>query len=133
MPVNMETMVQQSCNFVGTPRLNLEGWAALLRSTCGGGHKVIDPNAFAVWIGRLKVTDRGSRDQDPMRACGRGSWRQHLPIRADAPRSENGAQWLFDLSAAPIGQFAFGIRAAGLLVRAGDFNGGRMLSVSLRS
>jgi len=55
MPVNMETMVQQSCNFVGTPRLNLEEWAALLRSTCGGDHEVIDPNAFAGWMRRVSV------------------------------------------------------------------------------
>src|SRR5258708_7509283 len=55
MPVNMETMVQQSCDFVGTPRLNLEEWAALLRSTCGGDHEVIDPNAFAGWMRRVSV------------------------------------------------------------------------------
>jgi AraC-like DNA-binding protein len=55
MPVNMETMVQQSCDFLGTPRLNLEEWAALLRSTCGGDHEVIDPNAFAGWMRRVSV------------------------------------------------------------------------------
>src|SRR6478672_7185678 len=55
MPVNMETIVQQSFDFVGTPRLNLEEWAALLRSTCGGDHEVIDPNAFAGWMRRVSV------------------------------------------------------------------------------
>src|SRR5437763_16596972 len=55
MRVNTETMVQQSCDFVGTPRLNLEEWAALLRSTCGGDHEVIDPNAFAGWMRRVSV------------------------------------------------------------------------------
>jgi hypothetical protein len=129
----METMVQQSCDFVGTPRLHLEEWAALLRLTCGGAHKVIDPNAFAVWIGRLKVTDRGSRDQDPMRACGRGSWRQHLPIRADAPRSENGAQWLSIYLPRRSVISHLGFERQACLCGRGDFNGGRMLSVSLRS
>ena len=55
MPVIMETIVQQSCNFVGTPQLNLEEWAALLRSTCGGDHEVIDPNAFAGSMRRVSV------------------------------------------------------------------------------
>ena len=55
MPVIMETIVQQSCDFVGTPQLNLEEWAALLRSTCGGDHEVIDPNAFAGWMRRVSV------------------------------------------------------------------------------
>src|SRR5438270_1333300 len=56
-PVNVETMVQQSCDLVGTPRLNLEEWAALLRSTYGGrgDHEVIDPNAFAGWMRRVSV------------------------------------------------------------------------------
>jgi AraC-like DNA-binding protein len=48
-------MVQQSCNFVGSPQLNLEEWAALLRSTCGGEHQVSDPNAFAAWMCRRSV------------------------------------------------------------------------------
>jgi AraC-like DNA-binding protein len=56
--------VQQSCDFVGTPQLNLEEWAALLRSTCGGDHEVFDPkklrfphsgNAFAGWMRRVSV------------------------------------------------------------------------------
>jgi hypothetical protein len=55
MPVNMETMVQQSGDFLGTPRLNLEEWAALLRSTSGGNHAVIDPNAFPGWMRRVSV------------------------------------------------------------------------------
>jgi AraC family transcriptional regulator, positive regulator of tynA and feaB len=41
--------------FVGTPRLNLEEWATLLRSTCGGDHEVIDPHAFAGWMRRVSV------------------------------------------------------------------------------
>ena len=44
IPVNMETMVQQGCDFVGTPQLNHEEWAA---SLYGGEHEVIDRNAFA--------------------------------------------------------------------------------------
>jgi hypothetical protein len=51
----METMVQQGRDFVGTPRLNIEEWAALLRSTCGGDHEVIDPNIFAGWMRRVSV------------------------------------------------------------------------------
>jgi AraC-like DNA-binding protein len=51
----METIVQQSCDFVGTPELKLEEWAALLRSTCGGEHEVVEPNAFAGWMRRLSV------------------------------------------------------------------------------
>jgi AraC-like DNA-binding protein len=47
--------VEQSCNFVGSPQLNLEEWAALLRSTCGGEHQVSDPNAFAAWMCRRSV------------------------------------------------------------------------------
>jgi hypothetical protein len=50
-----DAMRQQSCDFVGAPRLNLDEWAALLRSTCGGDHEVIDPNAFAGWIRRVSV------------------------------------------------------------------------------
>ena len=48
-------MVQQSSEFVGTPQLNLEEWAALLRSTCGGEHQVSDPDAFAGWMRRRSV------------------------------------------------------------------------------
>jgi AraC-like DNA-binding protein len=57
MPVNLETVVQQGCDFVGTPRLNLEEWAALLTSTYGGrgDHEVIDRNAFAGWMRRVSV------------------------------------------------------------------------------
>ena len=55
MLATVETTVQQSCDFVGTPQLNLEEWAALLRSTCGGDHEVIKPNAFAGWMRRLSV------------------------------------------------------------------------------
>ena len=56
--------MQQSCDVVGTPQLNLDEWAALLRSTCGGDHKVIDRqnlqfrrsgNIFAGWMRRLSV------------------------------------------------------------------------------
>jgi AraC-like DNA-binding protein len=57
-------MVQQNFDFVGPPQLNLEEWAALHRSTCGGDHKVIGPkelrfrqsgNAFAGWTRRVSV------------------------------------------------------------------------------
>ena len=46
MPVIMETMLQQSSDFVGTRQLNLEEWAFLLRSNCGGDHEVADPASF---------------------------------------------------------------------------------------
>ena len=55
MPVIMETMLQQSSNFVGTRQLNLEEWAFLLRSTCGGDHEVVDPASFGGWMRRLSV------------------------------------------------------------------------------
>jgi AraC-like DNA-binding protein len=48
-------VVQQSCDLVGTPQLNLDEWAALLRSTCGGSHEVIDRNAFAAWMRRVSI------------------------------------------------------------------------------
>jgi AraC family transcriptional regulator, positive regulator of tynA and feaB len=48
-------MVQRNRDFVGTPHLSLEEWAALLRPTCGGDHKVIEPNAFAGWMRRLNI------------------------------------------------------------------------------
>ena len=55
MPVIMETMPQQSSDFVGTRQFNLEEWAFLLRSTCGGDHEVIDPDSFAGWMRQLSV------------------------------------------------------------------------------
>src|SRR5919106_6892490 len=51
----MKTRVQQICDCVGTPQLNIEEWAALLRTTCGGDHQVTDRNAFAGWMHRLSV------------------------------------------------------------------------------
>jgi AraC family transcriptional activator of tynA and feaB len=48
-------MMPQNCDFVGTPHLGLEERAVLLRPTCGGDHKVIEPNAFAGWMRRLSV------------------------------------------------------------------------------
>ena len=53
--MNLETMVQQSCDFVGVPQLNHKEWAALVRSTCGGENEVIDPNAFAGWMRQVRV------------------------------------------------------------------------------
>ena len=47
--------MQQSCDFAGTPHLKLDEWAALLRSTCGGDHRVLEPNAFSGWMRRLSV------------------------------------------------------------------------------
>jgi AraC family transcriptional regulator, positive regulator of tynA and feaB len=55
MPVIMETIVHQSFDFDGTPQLSFEEWATLHRSTCGGDHEVIDPNAFAGWMRRVSV------------------------------------------------------------------------------
>jgi AraC-like DNA-binding protein len=42
--------VEQSCNFVGSPQLNLDEWAVLVRSTCGGEYQVSDRHAFAGWM-----------------------------------------------------------------------------------
>ena len=47
--------MQQSCDLVGCPQLNREEWAALLRSTCGGDHEVIEPSAFAGWVRPVSV------------------------------------------------------------------------------
>jgi AraC family transcriptional activator of tynA and feaB len=55
MTVITETMVQQNFDFVGTRQLGREEWAVLLRSTCGGRHQAIDPNAFAGWMRPLSV------------------------------------------------------------------------------
>jgi AraC-like DNA-binding protein len=55
MPVIMETMLQQSSDFVGTRQLNLEEWAFLLHSTCGGDHEVVYPASFGGWMRRLSV------------------------------------------------------------------------------
>jgi AraC-like DNA-binding protein len=43
-------IVEQSCNFVGSPQLNLEEWAVLVRATCGGEYQVSDRHAFAGWV-----------------------------------------------------------------------------------
>jgi AraC-like DNA-binding protein len=58
-------MVQQNCDFVGTPQLNFEDWSAsispicaaagLLGSTCEGDHEVTDRNAFAGWMRRMSI------------------------------------------------------------------------------
>jgi AraC family transcriptional activator of tynA and feaB len=48
-------MVQQSCDFAGTSQLNHEEWAALLRSTCGGDHRVVEPDALVSWMRRASV------------------------------------------------------------------------------
>src|ERR1700741_1156730 len=55
IPARVKTMVQRNRDFVGTPHLSLEEWAALLRPTCGGDHQVIERNAFAGWMRRLTI------------------------------------------------------------------------------
>jgi AraC family transcriptional activator of tynA and feaB len=50
MPANVEATVQQSCNLVGSPQLNLDEWAGLVHSTCGGEYQVSDRHAFTGWI-----------------------------------------------------------------------------------
>ncbi|WP_426434539.1 helix-turn-helix domain-containing protein [Bradyrhizobium genosp. P] len=64
MPVDLEAMVQQSSDFVGTPQMNFEEWSAslspicaagLLGSTCGGDHQATDRSAFAGWMRRVNV------------------------------------------------------------------------------
>ena len=47
--------MQQSCDFAGTPQLKLDEWATLLRSTCGGNCRVVEPNAFSGWMRQLSV------------------------------------------------------------------------------
>jgi AraC-like DNA-binding protein len=51
----LETLVQQSCDFAGTPELKFDEWAALVRSTYGGDCRVVEPNAFAGWMRPLSV------------------------------------------------------------------------------
>jgi hypothetical protein len=83
----METEVQQSCDFVGTPQLNFEEWAALLRLEREGAPKVIDPNAFAAWTCRRSVYGIDAAIfKVQCGLCGRGTRRQRLPVRADALR-----------------------------------------------
>jgi AraC-like DNA-binding protein len=48
-------MMQEPCDFTSTPPLQLEEWAALVHSTCGGQHRVANPNAFGGWSRRLSV------------------------------------------------------------------------------
>jgi AraC-like DNA-binding protein len=48
-------MMQQRCDFGGTPRLSLDEMAALLRSTIGGDYEVSNPNAFGAWMRRRSV------------------------------------------------------------------------------
>ena len=48
-------MVQQSCDFARTSQLNQEEWTALLRSTCGSDHRVVEPDALVAWMHRLSV------------------------------------------------------------------------------
>ena len=47
--------MQQIFDFAGTPQLNLDDWTSSLRSTCGGDHQVVEPNAFAGSMRRLSV------------------------------------------------------------------------------
>jgi AraC-like DNA-binding protein len=42
--------VEQGSNFVGSPQLNLDEWAALVRARCGGEYQVSDPHAFVGWM-----------------------------------------------------------------------------------
>jgi AraC family transcriptional regulator, positive regulator of tynA and feaB len=51
----MDGMVHQSGDSLDTPRLDFEGWRALLRSNCGGEVEVSEPNAFAGWMHPLRV------------------------------------------------------------------------------
>ncbi|HEY4445466.1 MAG TPA: helix-turn-helix domain-containing protein [Steroidobacteraceae bacterium] len=51
----MEAGGQNSSDFTGTSPLKLDEWAALLSSTCGGDHLVVDPDAFSGWMRRLSV------------------------------------------------------------------------------
>jgi AraC-like DNA-binding protein len=42
--------VEQNTNFVGSPQLNLDDWAVLVRARCGGEYQVSDRHAFAGWM-----------------------------------------------------------------------------------
>jgi hypothetical protein len=50
-----QAMPPESVDFVGTPRLNFEGWRAFLRTTCGNQLEVIDPSAFTGWVRPISV------------------------------------------------------------------------------
>jgi AraC family transcriptional regulator, positive regulator of tynA and feaB len=51
----MESMMHQSGDGLGTPRLDFDAWGALLRSNCGGEVEVTKPHAFAGWMRPLTV------------------------------------------------------------------------------
>lgn len=42
--------MEQSSNFVGSPQLNLDEWAVLVRARCGGEYQVSNSHAFAGWM-----------------------------------------------------------------------------------
>ena len=42
--------MEQSSDFVGSPQLNLDEWAVLVRARCGGEYQVSDRDAFAGWM-----------------------------------------------------------------------------------
>src|SRR5258708_902744 len=50
-----QAMPPESVDFVGTPRLDFEGWRAFLRTTCGNQPDVIDPSAFTAWVRPISV------------------------------------------------------------------------------
>jgi AraC-like DNA-binding protein len=50
-----QAMLPESVDFVGTPRLDFEGWRAFLRTTCGNQPDVIDRSAFTGWVQPISV------------------------------------------------------------------------------
>jgi len=48
-------ITSESDELVGTPRLDFEGWRAILRASCGNQPEVIDRDAFSGWIRPLSV------------------------------------------------------------------------------
>src|SRR5262245_24685472 len=48
-------IMSESHEFVGTPRLDFEGWRAFLRTSCGNQPEVIDASVFAGWVRPLSI------------------------------------------------------------------------------
>ena len=43
-------MPLESADFVGTPKLDFEGWRAFLSASCGNQPNVVDPSVFTGWM-----------------------------------------------------------------------------------
>jgi AraC-like DNA-binding protein len=45
-----QAMPLESADFVGTPKLDFEGWRAFLSASCGNQPNVVDPSVFTGWM-----------------------------------------------------------------------------------